>query len=133
MTFLDNITVDDFKSLVAGVVAWVLAVPPVTVVGHAVVAINDEQDKTANKIGALVVGVVVAGATTPLLSYVMGWKTPSQKVRGVALALGAAQTLDGLVHIFYPAFYAADPTVGLGCAGNIFWGAGLLGIFSAYG
>ena len=29
-------------------------------------------------------------------------------------------------------FYHDNPDIGLGCAGNIFYGAGLLGIFSAY-
>ena len=47
-------------------------------------------------------------------------------------ALGTAQIIDGLVHLFYPSFYHDNPAIGLGCAGNIFYGAGLLGIFSAY-
>ncbi len=134
MTFLDKITVDDFKTLVAGAVAWALAIPPVMIAGNAVVATDgtNPKDLVVNKIIALVVGVGISGATTPALSYVMGWTSPSQKVRGIALALGAAQTIDGLVHIFYPAFYSSDPSVGLGCAGNVFLGAGLLGIFSAY-
>jgi hypothetical protein len=47
-------------------------------------------------------------------------------------ALGTAQVIDGLCHLFYPSFYHNDATVGLACAGNIFYGAGLLGILSAY-
>ena len=50
----------------------------------------------------------------------------------IALALGAAQTIDGLVHMFMPDFYSADRETSVGCAANIFYGAGLLGIFSAY-
>jgi hypothetical protein len=53
-------------------------------------------------------------------------------VRGVALALGVAQVTDGLMHMFYPSFYSSDRDVGIACASNIFLGAGLLGIFSAY-
>jgi hypothetical protein len=67
-----------------------------------------------------------------LCYYIMGWKTPHERARGVALAIGAAQVTDGLMHLFTPDFYSADRNVGLACAGNIFYGAGLLGIFQAY-
>eukprot|EP01039_Chlorochromonas_danica_P019199 gene19199-23212_t len=66
------------------------------------------------------------------MSYLMGWKTREAKIRGIALALGTAQTLDGVVHMLYPHFYSTIPSVALAAAGNIFWGAGLLGIFSVY-
>lgn len=77
-------------------------------------------------------GVGLAAVTTPVLGYLLGWRTREERVRGIAIALGTAQTIDGLVHFFYPTLYAADPRVGIGAAGNIFLGAGLLGIFSAY-
>jgi hypothetical protein len=141
MSFLSHMTVEDVKSIIAGMVAWLVAIPPVMIAGNAVSAVVDPTATTTkgsdgrlvlNRAAAVVVGVGIAKVTTPALSYIMGWTTPSQKVRGIALALGAAQTLDGIVHLFYPTFYANDPTVGLACAGNIFLGAGLLGIFSAY-
>lgn len=133
MSFLADMTVDDVKSIVAGLVAWTAAIVPVKIAGNAVVDTQKSgNDMMMNKIVAVVVGVGIAGATTPLMSYLMGWKTPSQKVRGIALALGAAQTLDGFMHLFYPAFYSTNPDVSVACAGNIFLGAGLLGIFSAY-
>jgi hypothetical protein len=77
-------------------------------------------------------GVGIAYGTTPLLSCLMGWKTSERKVRGIALALGTACVLDGLVHIFLPTFYSKSYEEGIGCAGNIFLVAGLTGIFSAY-
>jgi hypothetical protein len=87
---------------------------------------------STGQVVALVVGAGIAAATTPLLSSIMGWQTRQQRVRGIALALGVAQTIDGLAHFFHPTIYAANPTVGLACAGNIFYGAGLLGILSVY-
>ncbi|CAB9516179.1 expressed unknown protein [Seminavis robusta] len=122
-----SITIADLTTMAAGATAWAMAIPAVKIAGNGVATGSD-----TNKGLALLVGIGIAYATTPLLSLVLGWKTASEKVRGVALALGTAQTIDGLVHLFYPSFYHENPTVGLGCAGNIFYGAGLLGIFSAY-
>lgn len=130
---------NDLKLMAAGAIAWTVAIPAVRIAGNALVgstgAGTDEghdDDKSTAKIGAVVVGVTIAVGTATFLPYTMGWKTPYEKVRGIALALGTAQTIDGLVHIFYPAFYASSPAVALGCAANIFFGAGLLGILSAY-
>ena len=118
---------NDFKTMIMGVAGWSIAVPAVKIAGQACVASN------GNKAGAVVFGVGLAYITTPLLARIAGWKTPTEKVRGVALALAlAAQMVDGLVHIFFPSFYTDHPPTGLACAGNIFWGAGLLGIFSAF-
>ncbi len=77
-------------------------------------------------------GIGLAAVTTPALSYLLGWKTREARIRGIALALGMAQTLDGIVHTFYPTFYSTTLNYALAGAGNIFWGAGLLGIFSVF-
>ncbi|KAL7560103.1 hypothetical protein ACA910_005359 [Epithemia clementina (nom. ined.)] len=123
--------------MAAGATAWALAIPVVQIAGRGITpatmgAGRGGEILSGAKILALLVGMGVAYSTTPLLSALMGWKTPSEKVRGIALALGTAQVLDGLVHMLYPSFYDRNPNVGLACAGNIFYGAGLLGIFSAY-
>jgi hypothetical protein len=118
---------DDLKSIGIGVIAWSLAVPAVKYAGDAVV-----KGGQVTKVVALAFGGGLAASTTPLLSYIMGWKTPHSRVRGIALALGAAQTIDGLVYLFLPDFYSNDPQASVACAGNIFYGAGLLGILSAY-
>jgi type IV secretory pathway VirB2 component (pilin) len=118
---------DDITTMIAGAAAWMCAIPAVQVAGRSVA-----KGGTGTKVGAVVAGVIIAYGTTPLLSYLFGWKTAHQKVRGIALALGTAQVIDGLVHIFQPSFYSNGHQEGIGCAGNIFLGAGLLGIFSTY-
>jgi hypothetical protein len=118
----------DAKALVSGALAWAAAIPAVMLVGPK----TAESSATSNKVLALALGVGISAATTPLLSYVLNWRTREEKVRGIALALGTAQVLDGIVHIAHPKFYANDAGEGLACAGNIFWGAGLLGILSCY-
>ncbi len=105
-----------------------MAIPVVKLVGPLTAGNSPIQ----NKVGALILGAGIAAVTTPILSSILGWKTRLERVRGIALALGAAQTLDGLVHLFHPTFYSANAAEGLSCAGNIFLGAGLLGIMSAY-
>jgi ethanolamine transporter EutH len=124
----------DLKIIAAGALGWTIAIPAVQIAGQgvAVTALESSDNKMGAKVIAVVVGVGIAAATTKLLSTVMGWTTQYERVRGVALALGTAQTIDGLVHIFYPTFYSKDPAVSVGCAGNIFLGAGLLGLFSGY-
>ncbi len=119
---------EDLKSAVAGAAAWALAIVPVKLVGAATTA----SSPVTNKLLALALGAGISAATTPLLSAVLGWKTSNDKVRGVAIALGVAQTLDGVVHIFAPNFYSDDPAVALAGAGNVFYGAGILGILSAF-
>ena len=119
---------DDIKTMVLGAIGWTVAIPAVKIAGSAVAT----PSSNGNKIMAVLVGIGIAASTTPILSFVRGWKTPTEKVRGVALALGTAQVIDGLVHIFMPNFYDQNLNVSVGCAGNIFFGAGLLGIFSAY-
>jgi hypothetical protein len=120
-------SISDLTTMAVGAVGWAAAIPAVKMAGAGVAA-----GGAGEKSLALVIGVGIAAATTPLLSYLLQWQTPHERVRGVALALGAAQVTDGLFHLFWPAFYAVDAHVGLACAGNIFYGAGLLGIFSAY-
>lgn len=120
---------NDMKALGMGALAWSLAVPAVKIAGTACI---ENSTTTTNQYICLVFGAGLAAVTTPLLSQLLGWSTPHERVRGIALALGVAQTIDGLVHLFRPDFYANDPRTGLACAGNIFYGAGLLGIFSAY-
>ena len=124
----NNMDTKDIKALGMGALAWSLAVPAVKIAGSACAV----ADPTTNQYISLVFGAGLAVITTPLLSRLMGWSTPHERVRGIALALGVAQTMDGLLHLFRPDFYAADPRTGLACAGNIFYGAGLLGILSAY-
>jgi type IV secretory pathway VirB2 component (pilin) len=118
---------NDLVTMVAGGAAWTCAIPAVQLAGRSVA-----KGGTGTKVAAVVAGVIIAYGTTPLLSYLMSWKTAETKVRGIALALGTAQVIDGLVHIFMPTFYSKSHPVGIGCAGNIFLGAGLLGIFSSY-
>jgi len=125
-----GISTSDLIALAAGAGRWKIAILAVKSVG--VFIAQDGGEKTENKAIAIVIGVGIAYMTTPLLSRCLGWKTPGEKVRGVALALGAAQVTDGLVHMFYPTFYLSDPNVGIACASNTFFGTGLLGIFSAY-
>ena len=117
----------DVKLLVVGAAAWAAAVPLVKFAGPIVA-----NGGPAAKIGMVAFGVGLAACTTPLLSYVLGWRSREERTRGIAIALGTAQTIDGVVHFCWPSFYSTDPRVGLGAAGNIFLGAGLLGIFSAY-
>lgn len=69
--------------MAVGAVAWAMAIQPVKLVGRAVA--SERSDKYANKGMALVVGLGIAYSTTPLLSKLLGWKTPSEKVRGIAL------------------------------------------------
>jgi hypothetical protein len=118
---------EDVSSMIAGAVAWTMAIVPVATVGKVVHA-----GGTGTKVLALILGTGIAAGTTPLLAYVMNWKTQYARVRGIALALGTAQTIDGLVHLFLPHFYNKDHAIGVMCSANIFFGAGLLGIFSAY-
>ena len=131
-----DMTVNDLKIMAAGAGAWAAAVPAVKIAGNAIVGSDStagsDNDLTVAKTGAVVVGVLIAVGTSKFLPYIMDWKTPYEKVRGIALALGTAQTIDGLVHIFCPTFYATSPAVSVGCAANIFFGAGLLGLLSAY-
>mmetsp|Transcript_37590 Transcript_37590/g.91366 ORF Transcript_37590/g.91366 Transcript_37590/m.91366 type:complete len:134 (+) Transcript_37590:122-523(+) len=131
-----DMTVNDLKIMAAGAGAWAVAIPAVKIAGNAIVGSETEKSPDDNlavaKTGAAIVGVLISVGTSKFLPHVMDWKTPYEKVRGIAIALGTAQTIDGLVHIFCPAFYATSPAVSVGCAANIFFGAGLLGLFSAY-
>jgi len=125
---------EDVKSFIAGAVAWTLAIPAVKIAGKATAdrEVVKAGNGLRNKVFALIFGVALAATTTPVLSSIFGWNTPSERVRGVAISLGTAQTIDGLVHIFYPDFYSKNREISVACAGNIFLGAGLLGIFSAF-
>lgn len=118
---------DDMKTMLAGAAAWTAAIVPVSMVGKIV-----STGGTGAKVVALIVGAGISAGTTPLLASLMNWKTQYARVRGIAIALGTAQTIDGLVHLFLPHFYNQDHSIGIMCSANIFFGAGLLGIFSAY-
>jgi hypothetical protein len=120
------LTARDSVSLAAGAAAWAAAVPLVRAVGP-VVANGGARTRG----GVLLLALAIGAGTTPLLARLLGWKSSAERVRGVALALGAAQTLDGVVHLFAPTFYSAKHSEALGAAGSIFSAAGLLGIFSA--
>jgi hypothetical protein len=127
-SIMSNSISSDLITIATGVAGWSLAIVPVKSVG----AFCGGGDGPANKIFAMTLGVGIAYCTTPILSFVLGWTTPYQKVRGVALALGAAQVTDGVMQMWFPTFYNSDHGIGILCASNIFYGAGLLGIFSAY-
>lgn len=118
---------DDIVTMIAGAAAWTCAIPAVQFAGCSVA-----KGGTGVKLAAVLAGVGIAYGTTPILAYLLGWKTAESKVRGIALALGTAQVIDGLVHIFWPTFYSKGHREGIASAGNIFLGAGLLGIFSCY-
>ena len=117
----------DLKALAAGAAAWAAAVPIVKLVGPTVAS-----GKPAAKAGILLLCLGISAATTPLLARVLGWRSPSERVRGIALALGMAQCVDGLVHFVAPTFYSNDAHAALGSAGAVFFAAGTLGIFSAF-
>ena len=117
----------DLIIMAAGATAWLIAIPPVVLAGRVTA-----RSRLSTKVFMIVLGVGIAGITMPVMSYVLEFKTQSERVRGIALALGTAQVLDGLAHIFKPSFYASDPEESLASAGNIFLGAGLLGLLSAY-
>jgi hypothetical protein len=120
----------DAKALLAGGIAWVCVIPIVRGVGRYTGAqTNDQGTRKAIGMGA---GVIVAAATTPFVGAVLGWETSEEKTRGIALALGVPQVIDGVVHLLFPNFYDKDDQVALQCAGHIFLGAGLLGILSCY-
>jgi drug/metabolite transporter (DMT)-like permease len=121
-------SISDGKSAVAGAVFWAAAVPVVKFVGP--LTAGKPTPLTLAAVGAFQVGL--AYATTPVLSLLLGWKTRDDKVRGIAIGLGVAQALDGLCHLLAPRFYHEDADKAISCAGNIFLGAGLLGIFSAF-
>lgn len=118
---------NDVKALAVGAAAWASVIPVVQLAGPVVA-----RGGTGTKVTMLAVGLGIAVATTPVLSYLMGWKTRPDRIRGVALALGTAQVIDGLVHFFRPSFYASDKSDALGAAGNVFFGAGALGILSVF-
>jgi hypothetical protein len=73
---------DDSKTIIAGAAAWTAAVVPVQIVGRAVAT-----GGTGTKILALVGGIGIAAGTTPLLAYIMNWKTQYACVRGIAIGI----------------------------------------------
>lgn len=70
----------DLTTIAAGATGWALAIPAAKIAGQGVAA-----GRPTNQVLALVVGVGIAYGTTPLLSKLLNWRTPGQKVRGVAL------------------------------------------------
>ena len=118
---------NDAVALAAGAAAWALAVPVVKLVGPAVATGGPRA-----RIATVLLALGISAVTTPLLSRLLGWTRREQRVRGIALALGAAQTIDGAIHIFSPSFYSTNGAAALGSAGAIFSAAGFLGILSVY-
>jgi len=119
-------SLEDVKIMVLGALGWAAAVPVVKMAG------SSSAKSSTNKLIGYGVGAGISLITTPLLSSLLGWESPHERVRGVALALGTAQVIDGIVHLFYPKFYNRDRDAAILSAGHIFSGAGLLGILSAY-
>jgi hypothetical protein len=117
----------DARALIAGAAGWAAAAPLVRAVGPVVA-----DGSPAAKAVVLALAAGISALTTPLLARLLGWRSAHERVRGIALALGAAQCIDGLVHFYWPGFYSANPRVALGASGSVFAAAGLLGIFSAY-
>jgi hypothetical protein len=107
--------------------AWTMAIVPPETIGKAIA-----DGGIGTKVFAIVLSAGIAAGTTPLQLYIMDWKTPHARVGDIAIAIGTAQTMDGLVHLFIPNFYNEDRHTAVMCSANIFFLAGLLGIFSAY-
>jgi uncharacterized oligopeptide transporter (OPT) family protein len=117
----------DAVALAAGAAGWVVAIPVVQFAGSLA-----KNEQTPNKLLVLGLGFVISLATTPLIGYFLGWKTRASRIRGIALALGMAQTIDGVVHMFHPEFYSADKVAAHYASSSIFFGAGVLGIASVF-
>lgn len=66
--------------MIVGATGWAMVIPAVKIAGQAVV-----KEGKQNKVLAMAFGVGLAYVTTPLLSIVLGWSSPVEKVRGVAL------------------------------------------------
>jgi type IV secretory pathway VirB2 component (pilin) len=125
----------DLATMLVGAAAWTLAIIPVKMAGSACANENGTAEKSKaafNKSVCMVIGVAIAAVTTPAIAGLCGWRSAHERVRGIAIALGTAQTIDGMMHIWNPTFYSKNRDVAVACAGNIFLGAGLLGILSAY-
>jgi hypothetical protein len=117
----------DAKSLAAGALVWLAVIPVVKWAGRVTV-----NSTTPQKLGLFALHVAVAAATPPLLTYALSCETSAERLRGVTLALGAAQILDGVAHIVKPNVYSDNAPVAIASAGNVFFAAGLLGVFSVY-
>ena len=117
----------DLVAIGAGIVVWGAVIPLVRAVARASVS-----PSPAVTTGLLGLHVGIAYATTPILSSLLKWNTPTDKVRGIALALGTANALDGVAHLVWPTLYSGDAKEQVAAAGNVFLAAGLLGVFSAY-
>lgn len=118
---------NDATSAGFGVLGWAVAVPVVRLAGE----ISKSHGDSA-KWGVLGLGFSISLFTTPLGGSLLGWKTQDSRIRGIAIALGTAQMIDGVVHMFYPDFYSADPTEARASSAAIFFGAGCLGVLSCF-
>lgn len=116
---------DDLKTMAADPSTCTDVTMPVSTLGKL-----ESDGETATKLLAFIVGIVIAAGTTSLLPYLTNWKSQYVCFRGIAIALGSAQTIDGLMHLFPPHFYGEDHYIM--CSASIFFGAGLLGIFITY-
>ena len=70
----------DLTTCVVGAIGWALAIPAVKLAGSGV-----SSGVAAHKALAIAADIGIAYFTTPLLASLMGWKSPEEKVRGVAL------------------------------------------------
>lgn len=110
-----------------GGAAWLVAVPIVKFACKV-----SAGNEVGPKIATMALGALIAAVTTPVASMLVGWKSRDEKVRGIAIMLGVAQMIDGVVHLFFPAFYSSNTQQATAASGNIFFGAGALGIASAF-
>eukprot|EP01126_Amoeba_proteus_P043674 TRINITY_DN4807_c0_g2_i1.p1 TRINITY_DN4807_c0_g2~~TRINITY_DN4807_c0_g2_i1.p1 ORF type:complete len:123 (+),score=21.83 TRINITY_DN4807_c0_g2_i1:51-419(+) len=117
----------DVIAIAAGVGIWATAIPLVKFFGN-----YWNRGGFAEKAVTLGAGVLISAVTTPILGYALQWQTQADRTRGIAVGLGAAQVLDGLVHLYHPRFYSDDQNTRIYCAGSIFFVAGLTGILSAF-
>ena len=117
----------DIKAIVAGSIGWTVAIPLVRLVGPRV-----SSGSNLEKVSVLTLCLGIGIVTTPLLSHILNWHTSNERIRGIALALGTAQCIDGVVNMFIPDFYSPNALHALGGVASIFAAAGTLGIFSVY-
>lgn len=118
----------DLLSAGVGAVAWGAVIPFVKFAGKAIAA----TEKNTTKVMVLGAVLALSIVTTPIAGKLLKWERREERIRGVAIGLGIAQTLDGLVHMFNPTFYSNNPVEANYSSAAIFFGAGTLGILSCF-
>jgi hypothetical protein len=75
---------------------------------------------------ALTYALVIPG-TVPfvLMTRAVAKLARDQTAVGIMVVTAAALLLDGIAHAWFPAIYGSDPTLWVGGAAVIFWGAGV--------